>query len=212
MLDATCTRCLQDVAVQRQVRTGVANRLLPVMAEPAVCRGMRYVTKFLDQSKSYAYFPEIARGLSMPTPASPMYMRRAAIWGHWQLMHEAQHEGATLTDVMLTHRAAEGGQLRVLQKLRLVDCPWHREAVAIALSGGHYDVAVWAMLNGAPPPLDWLVGTINHENLRLLRWAYKHGRLPATKIPKLRAAAKRRCRWDVVMWLDGLVRGQVCLS
>jgi hypothetical protein len=59
MLDTACLKCLEDVIVQRQLRSGIVNQLLPASA---ISPGRR------ADMLTFVGLSRVAKGLAVPTP------------------------------------------------------------------------------------------------------------------------------------------------
>jgi hypothetical protein len=203
LLDGACFTCLEDVVVQRALRTGTDNQLLPslVMAHLGV---IAVRTAALRQLATYHYFAahdRVARGLDVPTGALKMAI--AAKWGHWDMLLQARAAGVPWNEDV-TNCAARGGHLRLLQQLRQAGCPWNNFVVWGACEQGHDKLAVWALDNGAPTFSYWLGDAAQRGRLTALRWAQSKARLSTADIPLLREVAAKAGHNAVVAWLDRL--------
>jgi hypothetical protein len=196
MLDAVCICCLTDVSVQRQLRSGVKNSLLP---ESVSAGAHARVLKALDSLPTLTSFVNTARGLTVPTDTH--YVRIASKWGHWDLMLQARAAGVEWRDVRGMADAAWLGHLPMLRQLRQHGCAWDEGVISSAWLRGHECLAIWALDNGAPSPDNWLDSVARSGCLRVLRWAWEHGRNTQV-LPRLKQAAFFRT--DVVKWLDSL--------
>jgi hypothetical protein len=192
MLDAACFRCLEDVVVQREVRSGVPNQLLSMEAANKHKIIVR-VADLIDCLPRYdKHVESVARGLSMPVDGADT--AAAANWAHWDLLLQARAAGIQWTHRLAT-AAASCGHLHLLQRLRHEGCPWDEDVVRTACvryesmrhaCWRYESIAVWALENGAPTYGNWLETATRSGCQQVLLWAWDHGRLPANKIPALK--------------------------
>jgi hypothetical protein len=194
MLDAACVVCLEDVVVQRQARSGVANRLIAVPSNNVNKR----VAEVMEALSLSCANQCVARGIVVPGYKN---IDTAASWGHWDLLLQARAAGVEW-DTYLTHCAACAGHLRMLQQLLEAGCPWSPFVVPSAVDNGNSSLAILALEHGAPTFDDWLSYTARCGCLPVLQWAWSHGRLPAETIPELRWHALNQRHGHVVVWLD----------
>jgi hypothetical protein len=199
MLDAACFRCLKDIVVQSEVRTGVQNQLLSLGASDKDKIAMR-VKGVVAEFRLYSQHAEaVSRGLSTPTSISDIGM--AVEWAHWDLLLQARAAGIEWS-YGLTAYAAACGHLHLLQRLRYAGCPWDEDVVNNACWHEYESIAIWALDNGAPTYGKWLKVATRSGCQQVLRWAWEHGRLPANMIPVLKQKAQNYPA--IANWLDSL--------
>jgi hypothetical protein len=204
MLDAACVGCLEDVSVQRQARSNVANRLITASLETVNTR-LKAITEALSELPFPQLMYHVARGVSVPADNNRM---AAAMWGHWDLLQQARAAGAAWNK-RTASSAAYGGHLHLLRQLRQAGCPWDTDVVDFATAGRHYKLAVWALENGAPISDDLLPDAARSACLPVLQWACANKLLPNDRIPTLRKQAHAAKHRDVVTWLDSLLTSAV---
>ncbi len=203
MLDAACVGCLEDVIVQRQARWGVANQFITPQSV-TVSNRVASITELLDDHPPS--LRPVARGVAVLHDRNEI--PTAALWGHWDLLRRAQASGLAWHDIAPS-AAAQGGQLRLLQRLRHARCSWNEMVIHHAISKGHGDLAIWAIEHGAPTfsGSDLLADAASFECFPVLRWAWSNGRLRLEDISKLRQRARNYGHNRTVAWLDELVAG-----
>ena len=81
--------------------------------------------------------------------------RRAAWYGHLELMEWLCGEGGFAMDQVVMLRAASSGNLQLVQWLRGGGCPWDHLTCAYAVDKGHVEVLRWVRENGCL----WHAGT-----------------------------------------------------
>jgi hypothetical protein len=202
MLDARCVRCMEDVAVQRRLRSAVTTQLLPSAGVGARANMRQTITVSRIGSRSWC--SAIARGLAIPKNINEL--NEAARWGHWELIHQAHATGLKWGAPTL-RRAASCGQLGLVKKLRQGGCPWGIVSTMLywACFPDNEAVVIWMLENGLTLSGDlWLVLAAEQACMPVLQWACAHGLLPAEKKAKLRDAAEKRNQKEAVAWLDGL--------
>jgi hypothetical protein len=201
MLDAASFHCLEDVAVQRHLRSGVPNRLLCLGASSKDTIAMR-VNDVVGPLRYCSHHTDaVARGLSMPTDIDDMI---EAHWAHWDLLLQARAAGIHWTH-SLTATAAWYDHSRLLQRLRQAGCPWNGDVVRNACWSGNENIAIWALDNGAPTYGGWLETATRLGCQQVLRWAWEHGRLPPNMIPELEQTARNYDQSAIATWLDSLL-------
>jgi hypothetical protein len=210
MLDELCVSCLEDVAVQRELRSGVPNSLLPAQRANVIRARVSDTLQLF-----YALGEEseaAARGMEAPLDQATMH--QAAKWGHLDLLLEARLQRIKW-DETTTMGAAIGGHLDVLQRLRQppAPCPWDGRVVESACINGHEELAIWALEqdpqpkgNPTPPPAypDWLITATTHGCLHVLKWAHRNHNLGDALLPTLIEEAVFRHGHDseIVHWLN----------
>jgi hypothetical protein len=221
LLDEACLQCLEDVMVQRLLRTDPSRThlisLLTPFEIPAfsisrsanICRRTTAVDNDLIRAE-YDCRYQVARGIRAPRAQVRDELKIAAEWGHWRLMQpgtDAHAEAAPRWDFRTTAAAAWAGQLQVLQMLRRHGCDWDPNALDGALVQGHHDVLLWALANGAPRFRFWTLGAARCGCLPALQWAHECGD-PTMKeegvLDCLRGLAASNGHQHVVEWLDSL--------
>jgi hypothetical protein len=131
MLDAACFICIEDVVVQRAVRSATGNQLLPAEANAKGSR-IRMRTNEICDKAAYPLAPYagvIARGLMVPNSST---LHIAALWGHWDLLQQARLAGVPWGE-LVARWATTGGHLGLLRRR---GCPW----IGVWCSM-HFDVA-----------------------------------------------------------------------
>jgi hypothetical protein len=235
MLDEACLKCLEDVVVQRQARTGIANTLLcdrPPSLLTAALTGVTayvllYATATLTGVPARVFFirqrltsPRVSNNLpdydrvalGLQPPHSRYLMSEAAFWGHVGLIRQARAAGVGW-DACVPAHAAAGGHLRLLQFLRQEGCPWDSGTCALAIIGQHPTMAIWALENGAPTERSWLSKAARWGCLPVLQWAHARGRLPADAVAELKSRANDGSHAAVLAWLEQLepARGELAV-
>jgi hypothetical protein len=198
MLDAACVGCLEDMILQRQARSGVANQLVAVPSHG--------VSKRLSNiPRELSYLPaserRVHRGIAVPGDVEMIF---AALWGHWDTLLQA-HAAGVAWGVDATAGAAFGGHLRLIQRLRQAGCPWCGAIVEYACRNGHSKLAIWALEHGAPTYESWLSCAAGYGCVPVLQWAWRHRWLHAVNIPRVRQQASEEGQSHVVAWLDEVV-------
>jgi hypothetical protein len=203
MLDAACLTCLEDVVVQRHVRSGRHNTLLPtgaIVEGSAIVQRPRAILARTWYNEWHT--SRVARGLEVPVFTE---LQEAATWGHWDLLQQARAAGAPWTR-NITIGAVLGGHLRLLQQLRQAGCPWDFDVVENACKGGHTKLAIWALENNAPRGVFWREYAALWCRPAVLQWARSHDALPDDYVPSLieliRVAVVKNAA--VATWLGSL--------
>jgi hypothetical protein len=198
MLDAACFLCLEDVAVQRLLRTGITNPFLSLSpsAMDNVTNRSKEIRRFLGDIGSR--HRSLVCGLVLPIDRSEMYTM--AQWGHGDLILQAREAGMQW-DCWTIALAASTGHFRVVQRLRQAGCPWDGMVVESACRAKEETFAIWALDNGARTFVDWLDTAAEYGCLAVLQWAWNHGRLPAGELSTLREVAHSEGHAAIVSWL-----------
>ena len=109
------------------------------------------------------------------------------------------------------------GDMRLLQKLIELGCPWHANAMQAAHLGEEANLAMlrWAFDHGCPMAPELALRASEENNLELLQWAHRNGaRLNAeiTKsaawngnLPMLRYAVQNACPWHQETILTAII-------
>ena len=74
----------------------------------------------------------------------------AARYGQAELVKWLCGEGGFAMDEMVMWRAAQGGNLELVQWLRAEGCPWNYDTCTWAVEEGHVEVLRWVRENGCP--------------------------------------------------------------
>ncbi len=181
MADTSVVRCLQDVAVQRRARTGVARGLLRALPTQRAIRAR--LAEVMDVVRWHV--PEIeplVRGLRLPRTESltALWIQCSitARWGHAHQLLALRALGVEW-GTSWTANAAYGGQLPLLQRLVELGCPWDDAVVSCAASQGHLALVLWALRAGAPSDDKFwrYVVTLGRRWLPVLQWALDSARL-----------------------------------
>lgn len=196
LLDALCLRCIADVVVQRQLRSGVRNHLLSPVQSEVVVQRVADVDALLEwEHDDLQGQIEVAKGLAVPWDWCSM--ETAALWGQQEAVQQARaarvewDSYATQGDSYVPAEAAAGGHLRLLQWMRqqAPPCPWDDHVILASTCRHHNHVAIWALENKAPRPSAWIEQAAKWGNLTVLQWARNHGRLQSSQMEMLLKAA-----------------------
>jgi hypothetical protein len=211
LLDAACFGCLEDVLVQRQVRSGINNSLRFPTANLRRVDVVCIRTSEILQHLRNLYWPSdrVARGVD--APVDRYSMSTAASWGHcdWGLLLQSRARGVEWL-LAATSGAAIGGHLGLLQQLRHEGCPWDESVIKRGCLMGHSRLVIWAVEHYAPCPQSWLCYAAHGGCLAVLQWAQDRGLLPAEEVPNLKSAAAvslSSTRGTIIEWLDKLGSG-----
>jgi hypothetical protein len=224
MADESASRCIEDVAVQRQARTGIRNQLLSDNYAVRVAARVAAVLKI--ESEASARSMAVVRGLI--SPPHPHNCLTAAKWGHWDLLRTAVSLGIPW-DVTMSLGAAAGGQVctltsesaravsfpchssvsalqvALLRRLKEAGCPFDAQALRHAVALCQPRAAAWllAELGATVTYADMATDAARYGCLPVLHWAYDRGRLAsAAEVAALRWRASSCGHSDVASWLE----------
>jgi hypothetical protein len=196
-----CLGCLEDVLVQRQLRTGSVNEaassvLLPDAAARVTSRIARVLRTLPPISRPT--LRNIARGCFHHMPNNAEEMALAAQWNH-EAAILASREADVPWDTQCVVRAARHYHLNLLTRLLGEGCPWDPSQLlsrylmplpqldGIRIPGAKLEMCTWVLLSF--PPLScttsnedsvkdtWLFSAIEGAHLDLLKWAFAAARV-----------------------------------
>ncbi|CAN0535460.1 unnamed protein product, partial [Scytosiphon promiscuus] len=113
----------------------------------------------------------IARGHSLDTHA----MNTAAMLGRQDVLECIYSSSHDWNNSGTCEFAAMGGQLRVLQWARNIDCPWDSRVCSTAAWFGLLEVLKWARCNGCPWDAQTCASAARGGHLEVLKWARRNG-------------------------------------
>jgi hypothetical protein len=229
LLDEACAACLRDVVVQRELRTGVVNRLYPLRRKGImVATWARLEAIRAMPPRGYLFDTDyrLVRGVAVPRDA--WECKVAAMWGQAGPLLEETARAIWSTDSDVATNASFGRHWALLRRLVSEGCPLNQQVVINACYHGEEGEAVWALEQGAVPGHyngrntdddddygwwprmrshthawdDWLRVAAHCGCLAVLAWARARGRLPDDALPGLRW----RGTPEVRAWMDGLLR------
>lgn len=99
---------------------------------------------------------------------------KAALHGHKDYLECVWEWGHTF-EPLIASAAARGGNLEILQWLRLKKCPWDKTVCSSAARMGHIEIVQWAHKNGAVLDHDTLMEAGISGHLPILIYAFSKG-------------------------------------
>ena len=99
----------------------------------------------------------------------------AAEYGHGELSQWLCEEGGFEMDEEVMLWAAYGGNVELVQWLRVNGCPWHERTCTMAAQGGRLEVLRWAREHGCDWSASTCSGAVRRGDLEVLQWLRANG-------------------------------------
>ncbi len=209
LLPPEYVKLLEDVAVQRQMRSNTRNHLLGdkvgAKVEPRVSsinhRLLRYLENdtFGDGQQCII----AARGLCIPKGCGTRPYEAAAQWGHTNMLWEAGvlvPSRSLRTDWRMTGAAAAGGHLMLLATMRKRGIDWDHRALEHAAARRDESLVIWMLAHqfdlGSQFLFKRVVGFFIHQGCyKVLSWLSQHNGLPqSSSVLRTLRGFTGRCR------------------
>ncbi len=200
MLPALAVRCLEDVSVQRTVRSSPGGgrskpKYSPLPPAPLIPerlsllneQQLRGVSTRVADIRDVVYkssnILSLVSGVAIPVDGAQFYT--SATWGHLSVLQAAHAAGCKGAAIRSAQNApAFNGHKKVWEWL-LTHASLHGPAIRHACMRGHQQMAIWAVARAPKHLLGTLQTATEFNSLHVLEWARDNGHLTQAMIRHL---------------------------